>query len=117
MSKIHPAIQEELDMLRERFPGKQELNLNDYAAYFEIDRHYASQHFSRINSGKRKIAHKRIGKTILIPFVDFAYWLASHKLDVNGKPIVITTQEEIKVAMKSRGGFSSTSVHNYRRLG
>jgi YesN/AraC family two-component response regulator len=38
-------IQEELDMLHVRFPGIQELTLDDYADYFGIDRHYASQHF------------------------------------------------------------------------
>jgi len=80
MANLHPAIEEELNMLKERFPGKLELTLDDYADYFSIDRHYASQHFSRINKGRYKIAHKRIGRKIIIPLLDFAYWLAQNKI-------------------------------------
>ena len=113
---IHPAIQEELDMLRERFPGKQELLLDDYADYFGIDRHYASQHFYRINTGRLKINHKRIGKLIIIPILDFAYWLAQQKV-VNGKRLILPTAEETKAAMNNRRGFSSTPKWDYRNLG
>lgn len=113
---IHPAIQEELDMLRERFPGKQELTLDDYASYFCIDRHYASQHFYRINAGKLKIDHKRIGKLIIIPMLDFAYWLAKCKV-VNGKQLILPTVEETRAAMTSRRGFSSVPKWDYRTLG
>lgn len=113
---IHPAIQEELDMLRERFPNKQELTLDDYAAYFGIDRHYASQHFHRINCGRLKIAHKRIGKTIIIPLLDFAYWLAQHKV-VNGKSLILPSAEETRAAMAHRRGFSSEPKWDYRKLG
>ncbi|MDR2532133.1 MAG: hypothetical protein LBC82_04745 [Oscillospiraceae bacterium] len=84
MVNTHPAIQEELEMLKERFPGKLELTLDEYADYFGIGRHYACQHFSRINSGKNKINHKRIGKLIIIPLIDFAYWLAQQKV-VDGR--------------------------------
>lgn len=113
---IHPAIQEELDMLRERFPGKQELLLEDYADYFHIDRHYASQHFYRINCGKVKINHKRIGKLIIIPMLDFAYWLAQTKV-VNGKSLILPSAAETKAAMNNRSGFTSTPNWDYRKLG
>ena len=113
---IHPAIQEELDMLKERFPGKQELFLDDYADYFHIDRHYASQHFNRINDGKLKINHKRIGKLIIIPMLDFAYWLAQTKV-VNGKALILPSAAQTKAAMNNRRGFSATPNWDYRKLG
>jgi hypothetical protein len=114
---IHPAIQEELDMLKERFPGKQELFLEDYADYFHIDRHYASQHFYRINCGKLKINHKRIGKLIIIPMLDFAYWLAQNKV-VNGKALILPSAEQTRAAMNNRRGFSSAPKYDdYRKLG
>ncbi len=113
---IHPAIQEELDMLKERFPTKLELTLDDYAEYFGIDRHYASQHFSRINAGKIKLAHKRIGKLIIIPTLDFAYWLAQHKI-MNGRALILPSPEEVQASMKSRRGFSSAPKYDYRKLG
>lgn len=115
---MHPAIREELDMLRERYPDKTELTLDDYADYFHIARGYASQHFSRLNKRERiKIAHKRIGrKIIIIPMIDFAYWLASKKV-VDGMPLVMPSSDDLKQDMKNRRGFSSAPKYNYRRLG
>jgi len=102
---IHPAIEEELSMLRERFPGKAELTLDDYAEYFGINRHYAAQHFFRTNRGPQKIAHKRIGrKRIIIPLADFAYWLAQKKV-VDGRPLILPTPEQLRQDMKRRRGF------------
>jgi hypothetical protein len=112
---IHPAIQEELDMLRERFPGKYELTLSDYADYFGISRHYASQHFNRMNRGREKIGHKRFGREIIIPTLDFAYWLARHKV-IDGSLIMLPSQEELKESMKKRRGFSSQKKYDYRQL-
>ena len=113
---VHPAIIEEMDMLRELFPGKTELTLDDYAAYFDIDRTYASKHFSRKNSSRFKIAHKRIGRKIIIPLIDFAYWLAQQKV-VDGCALVLPSEEDLKLDMKRRRGFSNEPKYNYRRLG
>ena len=114
---LHPAIQEELDMLKERFPGKVELTLDDYADYFGISRSYAAQHFDRINQKRCKIAHKRIGrKRIIIPLIDFAYWLAQQKV-VDGKPLILPTPEQLQQDMKRRRGFSADPKDDYRRLG
>lgn len=112
---IHPAIQEELDMLRGRFPGKFELTLDEYAELFRISRHYASQHFYRINCGRHKIAHKRIGRTIIIPMLDMAYWLAQRRND-GVKKLILPSVEETRAAMASRRGFSSTPNWDYRKL-
>lgn len=114
--KIHPAVQEELDMLRERFPGVAELTLDEYAAYWGIARRYASQHFSRANGGAQKIGHKRIGRRIIIPVADFAYWLASKKI-VDGAPLVLPAPDELKADMKNRRGFGSSGKTGYRALG
>jgi hypothetical protein len=81
---MHPAIQEELDMLHERFPGKCELTLDEYAEYFNIDRKYAPEHFAKMNHGPDKIGHKRIGRKIFIPMLDFAFWLACQKVVASG---------------------------------
>ena len=113
---IHPAISEELEMLRERFPGKNEMTLNEYADYFGIDRKNACHHFARINNGKIKIDHKRIGKRIIIPFIDFAYWLARQKV-VNGHLLILPSPEETKESMKRRRGFQFEPKYDYRSLG
>ena len=90
INDVHPAVADELNLLKERFQGKGELTLDDYADYFGISRHYASQHFMRANRGNIKIAHKRIGKNdFRIALIDFAYWLASKKIDANGVPIIL----------------------------
>lgn len=112
---IHPAIQEELNMLKERFPGKQELTLDDYAEYFGINRQYAPKHFHRKNQGINKIGHKRIGrKTIIIPMVDFAFWLAQNKI-VDGHYLILDMDYDLE--MKRRRGFSYEPKYNYRKLG
>ena len=112
---IHRAIQEELDMLRERFPGKNELSLDDYADYFGISRRYASQHFNHINESKIKIDHKRIGRTIIIPFIDFAYWLARQKV-VDGKALILPSPEQAKESIKRHRGFNFEPKSEYREL-
>ena len=115
--EIHPAIAKELEMLKERFPGKNELTLDEYAEYFGISRHYASQHFNRVNESQIKIDHKRIGKAIIIPFIDFAYWLACHKTS-NGMPLVLPSLDVTRQGMKQRRGFSMKPDYgNYRKLG
>ena len=106
---LHQAIQEELEMLRERFPGAVELTLDQYAEYFGINRRYAPQHFNKMNLSINKINHKRIGRRIIIPMLDFAYWLAQQKV-VNGNMLIITADS---IDMKSRRGYAQ-SQKNYR---
>ena len=114
---MHPAIQEELDMLRERFPGKAELTLDEYAAYFGIGRMNAAKHFNLQNAGRNKIGHKRIGKRIIIPLLDFAYWLAQHKI-VDGRQLILPSAEDVQQSMKRRRGFCQPKPeYEYRKLG
>ena len=80
-----------------------------------IDRHYACQHFSRINNGIHKIAHKRIGRKIIIPMLDFAYWLTQKKV-VDGYALILPSEEDLKKDMKRRRGFSSAPKYNYRSI-
>ena len=110
---LHAAVEEELSMLKTRFPGKVEMTLDDYAEYFGVTRKYAPQHFSNINCGRCKINHKRIGRKIIIPMLDFAYWLAEQKV-VNGKPL--TLHVDVKADMKRRRGFSQQAEGNYRTM-
>ncbi|MCL1986634.1 MAG: helix-turn-helix domain-containing protein [Firmicutes bacterium] len=105
MTTASIAINEELAILKEIFPNKHELTLDEYAQYFGINRKYASKHFSRKNNGKNKISHKRIGRKIFISLKDFAYWLASQKV-VDGNLIFIPSIKDIKQEMKGRRGFS-----------
>ena len=113
---IHPAIEEEIQMLQARYPGKVELTLDEYADYFGIGRANAAKHFNNINRGEKKINHKRIGRTIIIPVIDFAYWLAQHKI-VDGRPLILPEMTDIKAEMKRRRGFSPKPKYDYRRLG
>jgi len=113
---VHPAINEELAMLHERFPGKLELTLDDYAEYFGIGRRNAPRHFNHANSGKHKIGHKRFGKKIIIPMLDFAYWLAQQKI-VDGHALILPGDVDLKQEMKRRRGFCSLPQYDYRRLG
>jgi DNA polymerase III epsilon subunit-like protein len=114
---MHPAIKEELDMLRERFPGKSEATLDDWAAYFGIDRRNAPRHFNRETQDGKTIGHKKIGKrgSPVIPMLDFAYWLAQRKV-VDGMPLVLNGGGNIKTEMKRRRGFCAPQ-HEYRQLG
>lgn len=113
---MHPAVKEELDALKERFPGKTELTLDEYADYFGIGRRGASRHFNRQNSGPRKIGHKRVGRKLIIPMLDFAYWLAQHKV-VDGMPLTLNLAGDVNQAMKRRRGFCQTQDYGYRQLG
>lgn len=117
-TNIHPAIAEELEMLRARFPGKEELTLDDYADYFGVSRHYASQHFNRQNKDPNKINHKRIGRRVIIPLLDFAYWLAQKKV-VDGLPLILPTAEENREWAKRQRGFCKKTppAYSYRRVG
>ena len=103
----HPAIIAELDILRKLFPGKEQLTLDDYAEYYQINSRYAAQHFSRANKQKIKIAHKRIGKTILISVLDFAYYQAQHKITDSGDLLILPEPDKLSVSMKRRRGFCS----------
>jgi len=116
MATTHPAIQEELNMLRERYPGKNELTLDDYADYNAIGRRNAARHFRQANEGRHKIGHKKLGKKIIIPMIDYAYWLAHQKI-VDGVSLVLPGDGDIKEAMKRRRGFSSAPQYDYRQLG
>jgi len=117
MSKIHPAIAEELSMLREQFPGMTELTLDEYAIHNRIGRRNAARHFKQANEGRYKINHKRFGKKgIRIPMLDYAYYLAQHKV-VDGQALVLPGDGDIKEAMKRRRGFNSVPQYEYRRLG
>jgi len=118
VANLHPAIQEELDMLKERFPGKLELSLNEYAEYFDIKRDNADRHFRNVNrKSKNKIASKRIGQKYIIPILDFAYWLAQQKI-VDGQALILPGYGDLKQEMKRRRGFGSAPArHDYRRLG
>ena len=111
---MHGAVKEELTMLRERFPGKCELDLGLYAEYFGIRRQYAPQHFRNLNQGPVKINHKRIGRKIIIPMLDFAYWLAQQKV-VDGKPLNL--QPVSATDMKRRRGFAKSAERDYRSTG
>ena len=114
--RLHPAIDEEYQFLRERFPGKVELTLDEYSEYFNINRRNAARHFRNANEGKYQIGHKQIGKKIIIPMLDFAYWLAQHKV-VDGMPLILPGDGDVKQAMKRRRGFGSAPQYEYRRLG
>jgi hypothetical protein len=103
---MHPAIQEELEMLRERFPGKNELTFVEYAEYFGISRKFAPQHFARINRGPDKIGHKKIGRKTIIPFLDFAFWLANKKV-VDGGRLPLTWDD----AKRQRGVLKRTYTY------
>jgi len=97
---MHTAISTELSMLKARFPNIEELTLDEYAEYFGISRGYASQHFMRMNEGNNKINHKRIGRFITIPLMDFAFWLAQQKV-VNGRQLNLTSED-----LKRRRGYT-----------
>ncbi len=115
-TNLHPAIQEELDMLQALCPGKLELTLDEYADYFGIGRHHASRHFNQQNKGPNKIGHKRFGKKIIIPLIDFAYWLAQQKI-VDGHLLILPGTGDVNEMMKRRRGFGATPKYDYRKLG
>lgn len=93
---MHDTIATELAMLRQRYPDKTELTFDEYANYFDIGRHHASQHF---NKRKDEIPHKLIGRKVIISLTDFALYLANQKI-VNGKKLTLTPAD-----LKRKRGF------------
>ena len=95
---MNENIAAELSMLRERYPDTPELTFDQYADYFEISRHHASQHF---NKRRKEIPHKQIGRKVTILLSDFALYLANQKI-VNGRRLTLTADD-----MKRKRGFCS----------
>jgi hypothetical protein len=86
-------------MLKERYPNKAELSLEDYADFWGISRRFAAQHLQRINKGRVKLTYRRIGRRITFPLVAFAEFLAKNRVE-DGKPIDITPFERPNVPKK-----------------
>lgn len=95
---MHPAVKEMLDLLDARFPGQDELSLDDYAAYRGIGRRDAASDLRR-----RKIPYVKDGRRMFVLTHDFAVYLAKNKM-IDGNPIV-PSPEEISQGMKRRRGF------------
>lgn len=109
---MHEAVARELAALKERYPGKTELSMDDYADCFGIKRHYASRHLRNINKGTPKIAYRRIGNVITIPILYFAYWKAQ-TLKVDEKSLELPPLITLMVDTKRTRGFCAPSKTNY----
>jgi hypothetical protein len=77
---LTPAVKAELDILRERYPGKPELTRSELADYFGISE---GKYISR-KLRVEEIPYKKIGKSdIRVNAVDLAIWLAACKVGFN----------------------------------
>jgi len=105
MSSYHPAVQKEIDDLRERYPGKKVLGYDEFADRLGIERVNAALEFRRIIEKGPDIVHKRIGRDLEIRIEDFAYWLALHII-VDGKPIVIPPPTSKDGSIRRKRGYT-----------
>jgi len=97
---MHQAIADELKILQQLYPDKNELTLDEFADYLDISRHYATQYINR-----EKITHKRISRNnIRVPLPEFAFYLAQKRM-VNGRPLKLTPED-----MKKRRGYTFDHV-------
>jgi len=100
---MHQAIRDELENLALQFPGRSQIDLDEYAALYKIDRKYASKHLKR-----RGIPATKEGKCIYISIIDLATYKAQHKARAENRVIIkpMAYAEE----MKSRRGFSQQAA-------
>ena len=99
MRKLHPLVQQELDSLELQFPGQAQINLDQYAAMYNVRREKASRHLRM-----RGIPASKEGRELYISTLDLAIYKAQRKLGQTA-PLVLgrrTYEEE----MQSRRGFS-----------
>jgi hypothetical protein len=99
-ARLHKAVAEELQMLKERYPDRAELTLDDYADYWGISRRFAAQHLQRLNQKKIKLTYRRIGRRFTFPLIAFAEFLAKNRVE-DGKPLEIPTFERSDVPKKN----------------
>jgi hypothetical protein len=100
-ARLYSAAAEELQTLKERYPDRAELTLDDYADYWGISRRFASQHLQRLNQSKIKLTYRRIGRRITFPLLDFAVFLAQHRIE-NGAAIEIPHNGQADTQNKRR---------------
>lgn len=108
MASLHPAIRHELDALEIQFPGKAYLTLDDYAALYNIDRHYASKHLKR-----KGIPATKEGQSIYVSTLDLAIYKANRKL--GNKAPLLADKMDVKDEMRRRRGFAQLAER--RQLG
>ena len=95
--KLHPLIKAELDNLEIQFPCQAQINLDQYAVLYKINRRHASQHLKR-----RKIPSTKEGREVYVSMLDLATYKAQHKVG-SGTPIMNPVSQE---DIKSRRGFN-----------
>ncbi|MDR2558897.1 MAG: helix-turn-helix domain-containing protein [Oscillospiraceae bacterium] len=96
--KLHSLVRQELDNLEIQFPGQAQINLDEYAELYKINRRYASQHLQR-----RNIPATKEGKCLYISMTDLATYKAQRKSGKN--PLIIPPHDGVSAEMKRRRGF------------
>ena len=88
LQNAHPTVVREYIWLKERFPTKTVLGLNEYAKCMDVSRGNASRHIKRLNAKKNtiKLIYEVEGKKYRIKFEDFARWKVYFQTD-NGEVI------------------------------
>ena len=103
MQNLHPLIRAELDNLSLAFPGQSQINMDEYAWFYKIDRRAAPQHLKR-----RGIPYTKEGRWIYVSLLDLAKYKAQRKHGTNlpsyGAPV--SHEQE----MKNRRGFAAMAL-------
>ena len=95
---MHKLVKAELDNLELQFPGKCQLDLDQYAELYNIGRRTASRHLRR-----RGIPATKEGRELYISTLDLAIYKARCKIGPNAP---LLQEIDYKTEMRSRRGIN-----------
>ena len=98
-------VKRELENLQLQFPGRSQINLDEYAALYQIKRIHAAQHVKRM-----QIPYSQEGRWLYISLTDLAEYKASKKRNRLG---TLPAPLDIQAEMKGRRGFSQIARRRY----
>lgn len=96
---MNSLVKAELDNLTIQFPGQSQINLDQYAELYKVNRKNASRHLRR-----RKIPATKEGHSLYISIIDLAIYKAKCKIGNDHLLITGTTNQADE--MKHRRGFN-----------
>ena len=102
MEKVNAIVAEELHRLNQKYPGKTEFSVEEWAEHLGYRPTYGLEKFRKVCEGPRKINYIRVGRKIIITIEDFARWMAQNKV-IDGKPAVVPQLNPSGKARRKRG--------------
>ena len=101
---MHRLIRQELDNLAIQFPGKSQINLDEYSELYGVKRKDAAHHLRR-----RGIPATKEGRSLYISMTDLATYKAQKKLGNN--PLIPGFRDGVAKEMENRRGFNQMAAN------